>query len=261
MVSQEPDRIVPTARASGLWKKYGFATPDELVPETLAMALGVMVIEGRLDSADARLIRKGNRGLIRLRQDILEAGRKRFAIAHELGHWMLHGKISQILSCTSEDMVAKYKASAPEVEANYFAAELLMPQAIFRARVGDENPTADLIRELSTFFLTSFTATAVRFVEVSDEPCAMVVTERGQVRWWRASDQLKGRFWLSSRANVSPNTVAGSYFAGEPLPKGPEVVEAEAWIGEQAHKVADSFYESAFSLDRYNQVISLLWPA
>jgi hypothetical protein len=33
---------------------------------------------------------------------------KRFALAHELGHWLLHRNISQVLACTSENMVAKY---------------------------------------------------------------------------------------------------------------------------------------------------------
>lgn len=75
------------------------------------MALGVLILEGPLDSADARLIRRGAHGLIRVKQDIPESGRKRFAIAHELGHWLLHRNLSQVLACTSEDMVAKYKAS------------------------------------------------------------------------------------------------------------------------------------------------------
>jgi hypothetical protein len=41
-----------------------------------------------------------------------------FAVAHDLGHWLLHKNVSQVLACTSEDMVAKYKASPPEIEAN-----------------------------------------------------------------------------------------------------------------------------------------------
>src|SRR5262245_59118721 len=113
-------------RAAKLWARYGFATPDDLVLEDLAFALGVVVLEGRLDSADARLIRRGQKGLIRVKEDIPEPGRKRFAVAHEIGHWELHQAVSQVLSCTSEDMVAQYKASPPEIEANYFAAELLM---------------------------------------------------------------------------------------------------------------------------------------
>ena len=58
-------------------------------------------------------------------------GRKRFAIAHEIGHWILHRDISQINACTDADMIDRYKASVPEVEASSFAAELLMPQAAF----------------------------------------------------------------------------------------------------------------------------------
>ena len=88
------------------------------------LALGVLVLEAPLVKADARLIRKGPRGLVRVKHDIPEPGRKRFAVAHELGHWLLHKEQSQVNSCTDQNMVIKYKASAPEVEANYFAAEL-----------------------------------------------------------------------------------------------------------------------------------------
>ena len=260
MMTQEPSKITPGARASKIWKKYGFTSPVDLVLEDLAMAHGVLVVEGRLDTADARLIRKGKRGLIRLKEDIPEPGRKRFAVAHELGHWVLHELVSQILSCTSDDMVAKYKASVPEVEANYFAAELLMPQSLFRPRIHGAYPSTDVIRELAEYFQTSLTATAVRFIEVADEPCAMVVSERGRVRWWRASERLAGQFWLEPKSEVSAETVAGAYFSGEPIPAEPEEVDAEAWLGGRARQIAESLFESAVPLDRYGQVISLLWP-
>src|SRR5262245_29936240 len=106
MNEPQPDRITPFAQAAKLWKRFGFTAPAELVPEDLAYVLGILVLEGPLDSADARLIRNRHKGLIRLNADIPEPGRKRFAIAHEVGHWLLHGNVSQILSCSSDDMVA-----------------------------------------------------------------------------------------------------------------------------------------------------------
>jgi hypothetical protein len=243
-----------------LWARYGFTLPEDLVLEDLAYALGVVVVEGRLDSADARLIRKGLKGLIRLKQDIPEVGRKRFAIAHEIGHWLMHEAVSQVLSCTSEDMVAQYKTSAPELEANAFAAELLMPRHLFRKRVGTAVPSPRLLKELADYFRTTLTATIVRFVEVEEESCAMIVTEAGRVRWWRANERFDG-FWIDARAEVSPNTVAGAYVNGEPIPEEAEEVDGEAWLGSRADRVASSLYEVAIPLGRYDQIISLVWPA
>lgn len=243
-----------------LWTRFGLTSPEELDLEDLAYALGVVVLEGRLDSADARLIRKGAKGLIRVKADIPEPGRKRFAVAHEIGHWLLHESLSQVLSCTSEDMVDRYKSSPPELEANSFAAELLMPKHLFRARIGNQVPSPKMLKDLADYFRTTLTATIVRFVEVEDAGCAMVVTENGRVRWWKANDRFDG-FWLDSKSEVSPNTVAGAYLNGEPIPEEAEEVDGEAWLGRKADRVAESLFEVAIPLGRYGQVLSLLWPA
>ena len=88
-------------------------------------------------------------GLIRVRQDIPEVGRKRFAVGHEIGHWILHEKISQFLACTTEDLAATYKNSDPELEANYFSSELLMPERLFAASIAGIRPDAEAIKQLA----------------------------------------------------------------------------------------------------------------
>ena len=46
-------------------------------------------------------------------------------------------------------MIIKHKASAPEVEANYFAAELLMPEKLFIPRLRKSRPSFELIKTLA----------------------------------------------------------------------------------------------------------------
>ena len=259
MTSPEPNKFSATLAAGGLWHKYGLKTPADLVLEDLAFAQGVVVMEGRLDSADARLIRKGSKGLVRIKEDIPEVGRKRFAIAHELGHWLLHKAISQIVFCTSEDMIARYKGSVPEIEANYFAAELLMPERLYREKMGGADPSTTLLRDLTDYFQTSLTATAVRMVEVADDSRAIVVTKNGVIQWWRASERFDG-FWIDAKTEASPNTVAGAYFRGQRMTPTAEKVNGEEWLGERASHVAEELYELAIPMDRYGQVLSLLWP-
>src|SRR4051812_38312501 len=108
-MSQRPNRILPAAEADRIWVLYGYTSPKELVLEDLAMALGIVVLDGRLDSALGRLVRSGDSGIARISQDIKEPGRRRFAIAHEIGHWLLHKKVAHLLACTEEDMLASYK--------------------------------------------------------------------------------------------------------------------------------------------------------
>ena len=63
--------------------------------------------------------------------------RRRFTIAHELGHWQLHRHDGDGVFCRSSavDVAETHESSAPaepEVEANEFAAALLMPAALIR---------------------------------------------------------------------------------------------------------------------------------
>lgn len=67
------------------------------------------------------------------------AGRRRFTIAHELGHWRLHcsGTDAGAKFCRSDEVGAPaaeaHAMKAIEREANRFAAALLMPEAAVRA--------------------------------------------------------------------------------------------------------------------------------
>ena len=115
------NKILPIAAAGKIWSKYEFAPPGELAVEDLAMAMGIYVVDAKLDSASARLVRSGNTGLIRVSDRIRNTGQRRFAIAHEIGHFVMHKKVSQLLACTDTDIRSSYKSSGYEVEASIFA--------------------------------------------------------------------------------------------------------------------------------------------
>ena len=187
----KPNRVLAAAAAHGLWKRYGFTAPQYLVLEDLALALGIVVVDDRLDSATARLVRDGNRGIIRVSDRIRDPGRRLFAIAHEIGHWELHKERSHLLACTDDDMLARYGGSPLEVEASVFAGSLLMPERQCVERANSRRPKRDVINDLCDYFGTSLTATALRFVETARDYYVFVLSEGNRIRWWRASDALK----------------------------------------------------------------------
>ena len=101
--------------------------------------------------------------------------RRRFTIAHELGHALMESS----------------GAGAPRVGrelerlCDMLAAELLMPKAVFDAALG-ENPVDGLtIRRLAGAFQTSLTSTALRCVELRS--VSLVCVQDGQLRWRRGS--------------------------------------------------------------------------
>jgi len=244
--------------AEWLWKLYGLTKPDELILEDIAFARGVIVTEGPLEKMEARLVRSSNKGLIRINQNIPYVGQKRFAIAHELGHWQLHEKISQFFACTSDDMVASYKKSPQEGEANIFAASLLMPSNLFIDLVNNKEFSFKTISNLAEYFITSLTATAIRYVDLSDDYFAIVCSEAGEIRWWRGSDCFENKFWITPGAQLSTNTIAGSLFCNNQKSEGPEEIDIKAWCDKSPDCELDTFIEESKYFERYNQVITLL---
>ena len=258
MLSRDYRMTIAQGEPERWWKLYGFSEPQDLVLEDLALARGVLVTEGPLAEMEARLLRSGDKGLIRIKQDIPEPGRKRFAIAHELGHWELHKDISQLFACTSDDMIASYKKSDQEGEANIFASGLLMPSSLFQEQSKNTALSLDAVSQLAAYFLTSLTATAIRYASLSQGYCAIVVSENGKIRWWHASNAFRQLFPLSAGTNLSPNTLAGSFFLKGEDPGGPEEIDAKEWAPDSSGSDFGTFVEESFYMRRYKRMLSFL---
>jgi Zn-dependent peptidase ImmA (M78 family) len=259
-MTPRPSRILSASEANGLWRLYGFGAPKELVLEDLALALGIVVLDGRLDSSLGRLVRSGETGIVRISDRIREPGRRRFVIAHEIGHWQLHKKVSHLLACTDEDMLASYKSSHHEVEASIFAGTLLMPDHLFEQKADDQRPTAPVLKGLAEYFGTSLTATALRFVEMSRDYCVFVISENNKIRWWRASESFGDHeLWIENRTAVPRNSAAACFFRGEPVPPRPQRIDLRDWLGDLLSIDGDTVIEQAIPLSGYNQVLSMIW--
>lgn len=126
--------------------------------ETLAMALGAPVEEAEMDDDISGVLEKRG-GRYRI---LVNAGhaptRKRFTIAHELGHFLLHrhlidDRISDTRAYRTSQSDA-YRGAAigskQETEANRFAANLLMPTSLINRLMADKRPNdpLTLAREL-----------------------------------------------------------------------------------------------------------------
>jgi len=258
MLSREYIRTTATGEGERLWRLYGFTSPGELVLEDVALARGVVVFDGALDAMEARLIRRGDHGLIRVNGKIPEVGRKRFAIAHELGHWELHKRVSQLFACTGDDMVATYKASVEESQANYFASGLLMPEFLFADRMKGAAFSFQALSGLASLFSASLTATAMRYVDLSDVPVALVVSAKGRVRWWRGSDDFEDRFWVNAGALLAKCTLAYALQDGHSRDIGPDGVKIGCWSERGEEEGSGEFIEQSLYMPNYGQVLTLL---
>ena len=98
--------------------------------------LDAILIEEELTNCDGKIIPGKNKVIIKVRSSIQFEQRKRFVIAHEIGHLILHRNIQlhdDIFSNFNifEGMENALKNGKQELEANEFASELLMPQKLF----------------------------------------------------------------------------------------------------------------------------------
>ena len=137
--------------------------------ETLAEALDVNVVfEEMEDSVSAMLsIEDGDANVI------VNAGhpenRRRFSIAHEIGHFMLHVSDDEHLFVDRNffrNEASSVGESRQEVEANAYAAALLMPARLIEEELPDEFDTELYIGDLAENFKVSEHAMTYRLIKL-----------------------------------------------------------------------------------------------
>lgn len=243
--------------ARSLISSLAIRSPDEIDVAAIAWTRKALVRESSLSGMDARLVRVNGRSVITVRDTIAEPGKKRFAIAHELGHLELHHS-TQFDLCTGKDLVYFYKHVRPEeTEASLFAVELLMPEHFFQPRLLKRPPSMRLVEELAAAFHTTLTATTLRYVELCGERCAIAFSENRAVKWSSVSEDFG--FRIESGHRLTSDTYAGDLFAGKSEVPGMKSAPASAWVSGNRLKRGACIYEDSLALPRYEAVLSLLW--
>jgi hypothetical protein len=122
--------------------------PVEAIAEDL---LGLSINEDEELPVSGMLLPSERQIWVNAREAQESPGRRRFTLAHELGHWIcqcLEGRIAPVY-CRAEDVSAGADR-ALEREANLFGAELLMPEDAVRSHW-----SADLQDAASVFGVSS----------------------------------------------------------------------------------------------------------
>ncbi len=248
--------IVPAAYAVALLDRFGISDIPDV--RDVATKLGIGIEEREIESFDGTLVRiKGSAvGLIALRRSIRETGRKNFTVAHEIGHLILPGHDDSTV-CRAEQVESWARGlSVRELQANQFAAELLMPTAVVMKVIGTGDPSLAPCETVAWKFSVSLTAAAYRFTELSPYVCAVVWSSAGEVRWFKGSGEFNR--WARIRERVDPRTFAHDAFAGMELPNRPESVPADAWLDGHFEPEA-TVLEHSRAMRHYDGVLTLLW--
>lgn len=218
----------PYARARKLAREVlwecGVDEPSKIDPFVILGRRKIVVIHGRLDGATAQILHNGERAIIRVSDQIVQIGRLRFTIAHEVAHYLLGHRIPSELDLGTTPPFSVHQ----EREADVFATEFLMPEA-WVAPLCATAPSFAAVHAIAQMFRASNMAAAVRFVEVSSAPCAVVYSENGNVVWAKRSRTFPNR--IPDQLKIGEGALAHDFHEGKVLDSRVRETPATAWFG------------------------------
>lgn len=217
---------MPLTHAERLLQELGITEPNEIDLDAIAFHVGTHIRYRPLHGCEARIIGAGNQAIITVKADS-HPRRKRFSIAHELGHW--HHHRGQCLVCRAEE-TRPGGALSPERVADGFAADLLMPTYLFTPMARQHAKlTFKAVNALAEAFTTSQTATAIRLVE-SDHTPALLICHGPNGRKWFTRAPSVPRKWFPQESLDADSFAFGVLFGNEPDDPMPRKIGADAWF-------------------------------
>lgn len=170
----------------------------------LCNVFGIEVIDSYPMDKEGYLICSDGMKLIFIDSNIVNRHRKRFIVAHELGHYIMHQ--SQLFCCSNIEDRGIFETNSPvqEKQANEFASELILPKwkvsNEFRDRV-----TFDKISYIANKFDVSITMTAIKCIACSktEEEILLCYDTKGKLKWYVSSSRYIGRRQIPNRCPIS----------------------------------------------------------
>lgn len=161
--------------AAQLLTQHAVTQPPVAI-EAIAQAEGIMIVRHRFEDGDVSgmLYRDGDRHVIGV-NSAHPKPRQRFTIAHELGHRALHPGREIILDVpvrvNLRDKTSSMATDIEEIEANAFAAAVMMPEKMIRDSInqlpaGKRHEPDDTAIALADIFKVSISAMNFRLINL-----------------------------------------------------------------------------------------------
>ena len=215
------------------------------------------------------LVKVGDSLGIMYATDVDSEGFQRFSVAHELGHYILDGHSEQLFSGDEnvhESRAGFGSADPIELEADHFAAGLLMPRQLFVPAMRRSPSGFPGIERLARKCRTSLTSTAIQYATFSDDPVAVVVSEGASVAYAFMSESFKNipgiGDWLRKNQLLPKDTP--TYFFNRDSGRVARGERQEAssclrdWFGGEADFELN---EDIVGLGSYERTLTVLFPA
>lgn len=156
--------------------------------EKIAKKYGIEIVRGQFSGKDGQhvsgVLKIDENGPIIAIQSSESIERQRFTIAHEVCHFLLHKseklyidhKNSEVATLMFRDENSSNASSVKEIQANQFAAELLMPSEEIReymkeriTKESNDESVLDLIKELASMYQVSAAAMTIKIGRLAEQ--------------------------------------------------------------------------------------------
>lgn len=234
----------------------GITEPREIDVEAIAWHLGAKVKYRELDTCEARILGHGNRAIICV-DSRKRPERRKFSVAHELGHWTFHR--GQCLACRSDEIGNRAsRATDPERVADGFAGDLLLPAYLLRPMSQQvQRWSLAQVRGIASEFGTSVTATAYRLIELDLLPGLLVCHSRSGRRWFKRAASVPSR-WFPQQDMDHDSQAFDMLFGTAAELEAPSLVDADAWF-DQSDASRYQLHEQTYKVPN-GEVITLVLP-
>lgn len=246
-----------------LMEEHGLDDPTEIPLELIAAGIGATVIEKPLRSTDGRIVFGNKLTIITINSDIEYEGKRRFTLAHELGHFVMH-RNHLVIHNDTDATLEYFKKGDQEGEANEFASELLMPESLFIKESKKKKFSPDLLRQLADRFKTSITSVAYKYFELGDHPICLFYSFNNQVKYWKRPTDYP--HFINDRTKLPPpdDSVAREYFEkGTRYSKtdSKQQIWKSTWFELKEWEDDNDFkiYEYCIITPKYNTILSIVW--
>jgi hypothetical protein len=217
------------------------------------------------DGVSGMLIHAYGKFAIAYATHIKSEGFQNFSVGHELGHYFLPGHIDALLPPGTSEHKSRagfVSDDRYELEADHFAAGLLMPSFLFKPVMVRLGESLDAAQEIAALCGTSLTATAIRLQELTDEAVAVIQCSTNRVEFCCMSDRmltLRPRRWPKKGDRV-PQGTGAAYLMADPervLASERKSREADGvtWFGGFDDV---ELYEESIGLGRFGRTLTIL---
>lgn len=193
-------------------------------------------------------------------------GRVHFSIGHELGHFYIPEHRERLLKGQVHNSVCDYRSKDPaEVEADAFAAGLLMPRELFVNKVYEHRQgvcvLSELCRMAENVFRTSVMSTVLRYCRCDLEASAVIISEGGKVKWAEASYDMRrlGMGYVAAGSRVPAGTKTAELWTSVALGRDSSPLEgttlAARWYEKPYRRIV---WEEAMPLGNTGLVLTYL---